>query len=113
MRLIDELANSNRGRLNDPQERRAIRFDDRTYLKGKVKQLNGQVKVYDGRISGSEIEVAQMKRYGKEKDNVLKEYLIKEAERCWASLEDVEHLLRICKLSLKEADDPAMVSQGR
>jgi hypothetical protein len=44
---------------------------------------------------------------------VLKEYLVKEAERHWASLEEVEHLLRICKLSLKEAEDPAIISQGR
>lgn len=61
MILIDELGNLNHGRLNNPRERRAIRSDDRTYLKGKVEQLNGQVKAYDCRISGLETDVTQMK----------------------------------------------------
>jgi hypothetical protein len=112
MRLIDELGNSNHGRPNDSRERRAIFSDGRIYLKGKVEQLNGQVKAYDGGMSSLETEVTQMKRYGKKRDKVLKEYLIKEAERRRASLEDAEHLLRICKLSPKEAEGLAIVSQG-
>jgi hypothetical protein len=105
-----------------------------TYLEGKVAQLNGQVKGHDGRISILEAEktrlkdvevdvgristlevevarlkeveadVARLKRNGNERDEALRGYLVKEAERRRAALEDSEHLLRICKLPFNDVD---------
>jgi hypothetical protein len=72
------------------------------------------VEVDDGRISTSEVEVARLKeveadvarlkRNGNERDEALRGYLVKEAERHRAALEDTEHLLRICKLPFNDVD---------
>ena len=56
------------------------------------------------RLKDVEVDVACMKRNGNERDEALKGYLVKEAERRWAALEDTEHLLRICKLPFNNMD---------
>ncbi|KAH8086950.1 hypothetical protein HD553DRAFT_207487 [Filobasidium floriforme] len=77
-----------------------------TYLEGKVAQLNGQVKGHNGRmltleaektrLKDVEADVARLKRNSNERDEALRGYLVKEAGRRRAALEDTEHLLRIC-----------------
>lgn len=52
------------------------------------------VDVEVAHLKDVEVDVARLKRNGNKRDEALRGYLVKEAERRWAALEDTEHLLR-------------------
>jgi hypothetical protein len=56
------------------------------------------------RLKDVEADVARLKQNGNERDEALRGYLVKEAERRRAALKDTEHLLRICKLPFNNVD---------